>query len=165
MARRFLITAFTRLFRIYPDGPVYCSYSALESIKISGDHDTFWKCGYCKIRVPSQVYLCPGCQNPRSKADMVCVASFTGIIPHAVHLFGLGKDDIVEVLFGLCSDPRKYYEGSCMMRLYDFEIKEIAIPNIMAIGPDDVQRLDCWVKTSCRVEMYFGRLFKEEKQD
>lgn len=155
----------TRLFRIYPDGPVLCTHSILESINMSKGHGTSWSCEYCGSTVSPRVYICPGCQNPRSVANMECVAVFRGTVSYAMHLFGLGEQDVMEVVVGSPGARVTYENSVCVMRLHHFEIGAITIPGVMAMCSDEVERLDCWVTTQCEVEMYFDRLLKAQERD
>jgi hypothetical protein len=85
-------------------------------------------------------------------------------MPHGNHLLGLGEKDVMEVVTIRTGPIGVYVEDSVVIRLTDFKINKIALPNLMAIGPEDVCRLDCLVEAGCNVKFYFDKMFEKKRK-
>lgn len=158
------VKEYTRLYRVYQaddtgkEWKEYCPFIAVDDLIMSKDSTVNWECSFCGQVVPSPIYLCPGCQSPRSQAEMTCSVILRGRMPFAAHLLGLGKDNDIELHVGCCGDPRVADPDNMIARFHQFEITELRILHLSRICADDNPGGNCIVTANCKVEFYFDRM-------
>jgi hypothetical protein len=87
---------------------------------------------------------------------MACMVTFRGRLSQAGHLFGIAKEDEIEVHGGCCGNPEIAHPELMIVRLYQFEIVELSIPFLASVNNGNY--VDCIVKVKCRAEFNFDKM-------
>lgn len=156
-----MLNSYTRLWRIYKDGPIYCPEVAVGCISLETSKPVTWTCSSCGRLIPGDCFCCPGCQASREEAVAAYRVELEGRLPAAGHILDLGYETILELHGGKVADPRKYEIENIIVRLAQFEHPTFELPDCMAFSPDELAVLTCYVQAMCQCTFFFPRDDKE----